>query len=989
MARVLLEFVVDNKGAITEIKKVDKGLGGVDSAAKKTSKGMAGLSTALKAAGAAFAAMGIARFLKGATEAAAEQQRTFVTLANSMKNVGVSYNAVGKELQGTLAALQETTRYGDTDTAAMLNRMINLTGDYGIAMKGLQPIIDMSVSTGQDWKAVSDAVGKAIAGNIGSLSRYGIVLDDATKKMLANATSAERADYLYGLLNERFGGAAQADIQTYAGQMEKLGNYWGDFVETVGTFVTTAPGIGNLFNGLIVAIQSWTEWLIKAGKLMTVAWNTKWIKLFQGELKLLEHKYMMFVARVMDKQKHLPEWMGGGKAATNAGINAVVLAMQAYDEGMDLIADATGDAIEAGDKWEATVRNQITAVTGLAGTPDAAVDEATASLGEFNDELGALLQQGSGTLFAALEAQGGVFNELSDWLDANFEWPEIEFVDMVPPENVPQIEAGFQGLSEEIARIFQNTIADAIYLAFTGRFDEIGDAFQGFFEQISGNAAESISQSLMTGIQGGEVDWGSVGEEALTGMAAGIAAQGIESGNVAQAAIGGAIAGFMTTGNWYGAVAGAVMGAYGALTAPDVTPPSTAITFGVEDGVWTDRFTTRGQDVSNETLQNYSQRAYAAYTEMRQRYYNVLRAFNDPNLFGMVAQGGHTSINTSGTTGTANEVLRTLIETRMPEMFDMLFEEAFRQGLGDLGLSDEAFDALSAELGMLMGEDRLTALETYVGTLIGLTDLAADMDWNAIMEVVGLDAMGQFMLGLEAISEAVDVNMMGLDSMTMLERANQAQSIEQMIADARSAEIAMLRQIDQMQKSILASWTGFNEGIAVGNMSPEQQFSYFKERADEALLNLQGAETIEEVNYWNAELMRYLQAMQGLGFGDQQMGMGFDTWDDWMLEMSAAAREATVTAFDGFRDDIKDANAELILVLLALIEVLKSPGYLIGDDDSVGNEEETGGGSRFGNDDPRFHHKGLGIIPPPNVYVYVYNTGAVSSNVVTLPDAIN
>ena len=979
MARVLLEFVVDNKGAITQINKVDKGLGGVDGAAKKAGKGMTGLSTALKAAGAAFAAMGIARFLKGATEAAAEQQRTFTTLAVSMKNVGVSYNEVGKELQGTLAALQATTRYGDTDTAKMLNRLITLTGDYSISIKMLRPIMDMAVSRNEDWKTVSDAIGKAIAGNISTLSRYGIILDEATKKMLQNATTTERADYFYGLLNERFGGAAQADVQTYAGQMEKLGNYWGDFVETVGSFVTTAPGIGSAFSGIITAIELMNEGLIAIGRWMRIAWDTKHLKWFQGELKLLEHKYMMFVANVMDKTQHLPEWMGGGKASQDAGIGAIILAMQAYDEGMALIAEATDDAIEAGDKWEATVRNQITAVTGLAGSPDAAVDKATDSHKKLRDELSELSQRASTALFAALEQEAAAVAELQADLDEMFEAVTGVLYEVIPkgPE-AAAISAEFEKLAVNLGAILTRTLGDALYLAFTGRFDEIGDAFAGFFDQIAGTTADSISTQLTSAFGAGgdgQVDWKAVGSAAVGGIAAGVASQGMESGNVAQAAIGGAIAGFMTTGNWVGAVAGAVMGIYGALSAPDSSPPTSRVQFGSLQGQWSGSFQTTGQDISDQSLQNIEQRAYAAYSEMRQRYFNVLRTFGDQGLFDLIRGGGHGLISEGITTGTIDEVLRVLIETELPAMFDRIFAEAFRTGLGDLGLSDEAFDALSAELGMLAGEDRLQALETYVGSLVNLTHLAADMDWNAIMDVVGLDAMGQFMLGLEAISEAVDVQMMGLDSMTMLERANQAQTIEQMISEARMAEIQMLRQIQQIQDSITQSWGRFDEGILLGGMNEDQQLNYYQEQANAMLAALQGATTLEDIQFYNAELMRYLQAIQGLGVGSGTTNdwMSTTTWDEWLLGMSAAAQEASTAALDNMRDDIREANAELVEVLRELIAVLTSPGFL--GDDTTG--DNTGGGLDPVDVDET---RNIVVLPPP-VQIHIYNTGAVRTAV--------
>jgi len=968
MARVLVEFRVDNKGAIQQVRQFKKETDGVEGSTQKASRGMGGLTTALKAAGAAFAAAGVARFLKSSTEAAAEQQRIFTTLANSMKNVGVEYNKVGVELQGTLSALQATTRYGDTDTAAMLNRMINLTGDYTIAMKGLQPIIDMSVSTGQDWKSVSDTIGKAIAGNLGTLSRYGIVLDDATKKMLQNADAAERAEYLYGLLNDRFGGAAQADIQTYAGQMEQLGNYWGDFQETIGSFVTTAPGVNIVFNNMVTAINLMNEGLIAVGRMITIAFNTNPMKFFQGQLKLLEHKFLMFYANVMDKQQHLPEWMGGGKSATTEGMAAVGLAMEAYYEGVELIADATDDAIAKGDEWEKTVRNQTTAVTGL--TPK--VEDAEDAVKDLNEELD--LTTLTGTPYTIVwDRYAAKVREGAKEIQAAFKDAEVSFDDFMEHASGPEIEQEFDQFAQDIGQILFKTIGDALYLAFTGRLDEIGEAMGGMFDNVASAAADSVSNSIMLGASGEDVDWKGVGQTAVAGLASGFASQGVQSGNVAQAAIGGAIAGFASTGTWVGAVAGAAMGIYGALSAPDSKAPTSSAVFGYNGGGWAGGVAGFGDqaDISSDQQLNFRQRAYAAYSEMRQRYLNVLRMFEDASLFDLVSGGGHSGFSLDRQDGTAADVFRLLIETEMPAVFDELFANAFREGLDNLGVGSEAFDSLSRELGQLTGADRMGALETYVGTLVDLTNLSADMDWNAIQDVVGMDAMGQFMTGLDAISEAVDVQSMGLDSMTMLERANQTATIEQMVSDARISEIQMLRQIDQMQEGILSTWARFDEDLMLGGMTEGGQLNYYQQQAQAMLAGLQGAGSLEEIDYYNAELLRYLQAIGGMTEGGDWQS-GFTTWDEWLAEMSSAAQDATVLGFSEMRDDVREANEELINVLNELIEVLTSPGYtgVAGTPDDPNYVEP----------DPPYVDVQVDV-PAPIINIDVYNTGGIQTTV--------
>ncbi|MFZ2406971.1 MAG: hypothetical protein WAW41_17680 [Methylobacter sp.] len=79
----------------------------------------------------------------------------------------------------------------------------------------------MTVST------AAELLGKAYAGNTMMLGRYGIIIDDTLKK-------GEKFDAVLKLLNQRFGGSAQAELLTYAGQWAKLKNQWSDIQEFLG-----------------------------------------------------------------------------------------------------------------------------------------------------------------------------------------------------------------------------------------------------------------------------------------------------------------------------------------------------------------------------------------------------------------------------------------------------------------------------------------------------------------------------------------------------------------------------------------------------------------------------------------------------------------------------------------------------------------------------------------------------------------------------------
>ena len=204
-----------------------------------------GMGTAISSLGAAFVAAGammaaakVAGYIHDVVDASSEQQEIFTALSTSLRNAGVDYKDVAADKNPYFSAQQESTVYGDTDSARVLDKLVSMTGDYQASLKGLPAILNAASGSHKDLITVTEAVGKAINGQIGGLSRLGIVFDDATKATLKNADEADRASIIYAELEKHFGGAAADQLETFGGKVEQLGNYWGDFEEAVGDAIT-------------------------------------------------------------------------------------------------------------------------------------------------------------------------------------------------------------------------------------------------------------------------------------------------------------------------------------------------------------------------------------------------------------------------------------------------------------------------------------------------------------------------------------------------------------------------------------------------------------------------------------------------------------------------------------------------------------------------------------------------------------------------------
>jgi hypothetical protein len=347
--------------------------------------------------------------------------------------------------------------------------------------------------------------------------------------------------------------------------------------------------------------------------------------------------------------------------------------------------------------------------------------------------------------------------------------------------------------------------------------------------------------------------------------------------------------------------------------------PSSSGSIGIGGGRVTG---TSGQDLATGAWDLFETERVQEYRASVMKMNDVLRLFGDGELFDLIANAPTWTFSGSGSLNDFATVFR---EQWLPEAMRQMFEGAINQGLGNLGVTDETIDQLWQELGGLTGANWIPALETFISSIVGITDLYADMDWNAILDESKQDSFTAFMAGLNEIADQVQMQMLGLDDMTLLERAEQAQTIEALIVQARQAEIQMLRQIDQLQKNINRSVDQQIEGIRTGGMNSAEQRSYYMDQIAQTMAGLRGAGSPEEVQQLMADLQRYVGLVQGT-LGDnlyQSMSpFGGETWADYLIGLLEEGRGLSNDAFEEMRDQIRETNEALIAELELLIAAL-------------------------------------------------------------------
>lgn len=116
--------------------------------------------------------------------------------------------------------------------------MQGLIADMMVSKKGI-------MSTGADAEAASEAVNKALNGQIKGLQDYGVYVDADTKKRFTNMSKLERSIFIQDQLTKSVGGMNEAMGKTSLGTKKQFENAFGNIKESIGSWAVAA--IGNIY----------------------------------------------------------------------------------------------------------------------------------------------------------------------------------------------------------------------------------------------------------------------------------------------------------------------------------------------------------------------------------------------------------------------------------------------------------------------------------------------------------------------------------------------------------------------------------------------------------------------------------------------------------------------------------------------------------------------------------------------------------------------
>lgn len=267
-----LQIIIDaQNNANAALKDVNARLGSLSASAESLKPAF----TKMAAVG-AIAFTGLAAIMYKATEAAGEAEQVQAQLKAVLESTHGAAGLYIQDLNAQAAAFQKMTTYGDEAINSAQSLLLTFTNIKGpIFKEATGVVLDMSTALGQDLKASSIQVGKALNDpilGVSALRKVGVSFtkdqEAVIKKLVETGKTAEAQKLILQELNTEFGGSAAAAADTFAGRLAQVKNQVGDLMEGIGNALI--PILKSLLEKVAPVITKMIEWANENPKLVGI-----------------------------------------------------------------------------------------------------------------------------------------------------------------------------------------------------------------------------------------------------------------------------------------------------------------------------------------------------------------------------------------------------------------------------------------------------------------------------------------------------------------------------------------------------------------------------------------------------------------------------------------------------------------------------------------------------------------------------------------------
>ena len=151
-------------------------------------------------------------------KAAQEEAIGISRLDQALKNVGASYDSNKDSIEAVISATQRKTNFGDEEQRDILTKLVTVIGDEEKALAALPAVLDASAASGKSAGAVSETMGKFLAGVTNTSDAVGISMDK----------TAGFTDRL-GAVMDKVGGQAEAAADPFTQLKNRTGDLQQEF----------------------------------------------------------------------------------------------------------------------------------------------------------------------------------------------------------------------------------------------------------------------------------------------------------------------------------------------------------------------------------------------------------------------------------------------------------------------------------------------------------------------------------------------------------------------------------------------------------------------------------------------------------------------------------------------------------------------------------------------------------------------------------------
>jgi hypothetical protein len=291
----------------------------IDSATKKASA----LGDVLKTATGVFAgniATKAFEVLTGsigkAIDFANQSIKAFSEQEDALNKLGQALQASGDYSEEAVASfsefaseLQRTSKYGDEVVLSQLAVAKSLGATNEQAKQLVQAAANLSATFGGSLEENVTKLGRTLNGEIGRLGQFVPQLKNLSEEALKSGEAL-------ALINEKFSGAASAELNTYTGSIIAADNAFSDLQEEIGNVVVDVLKLREINNFLATVYQTLTDKVL--GFKESLQRGNEGFKETEGSINRLSAKYADLTTEIEIQESRLKEYEQQAKTSFSA-----------------------------------------------------------------------------------------------------------------------------------------------------------------------------------------------------------------------------------------------------------------------------------------------------------------------------------------------------------------------------------------------------------------------------------------------------------------------------------------------------------------------------------------------------------------------------------------------------------------------------------------------------------------------------------------------